>query len=102
MILPFPKKPEDWLEIWQLTKSMTLLTAKGDLITITIVSARSFQSDELGNLEVVKIRAIDGEFYISFVEPIETLSNKLVFQVDDLDPKAGQWHIPQEYIDKHN
>lgn len=100
MILPFPKSPEDWLAIWQLTKTMTLLTATGDPITISVVSVTAFQSNSLGNLEAVKVEVVDGTFYISFGERNVSLNNQLVFQINSRDPKKGQWHIPQWYIDR--
>lgn len=100
MILPFPYRPEDWLSIWQATKTMTLLTVDRDSITIAIASATVFEQDDEGNLESVKVEVSDGVFYISFGDLPESLRNQLTFQINCRDPKKGEWHIPKWYIDK--
>ena len=100
MILPFPYKPEDWLSIWQATKTMTLLTTAGEPITISIESVTAVEEYNCGNLEAVKVTVADGAFYLSFGDPPDSLSNQILFQVNCRDPKKGRWQVPQWYLDK--
>ena len=100
MIFPFPYRPEDWLVIWQTTNTMTLRTVDGETITISISKVTPVVVDDCGHLEAVKVTVADGEFYISFGEPPESLDNKLLFKINCRDPKKGKWQVPQWYIDE--
>ena len=73
---------------------MTLLTADGDPITITIDSITALEADDLDALDAMHVKVADGEFYISFGDPSEALHNQLVFQIDGRDPKRGQVAYP--------
>ncbi len=56
--------------------------------------------DNGSNLEAVAVTVDGGTFYIVFGDPPESLSNQLLFQVKDLNPKQGCWQVPQWYLDK--
>ena len=100
MILPFPYKPEDWLLIWQSTRTMTLKTSDGKQFSFSIERATAVEIDDEGHLDAVKVTVADGYFHICFGEPSEVLSSELVFQIDCRDPKKGRWKIPKSFLDR--
>jgi len=74
----------------------------GESITVSIEGVIPFNVDSYGNIEAIKVMVTDGEFYISFGYLPESLSDELVFKIDNLNPKQGSWQVPQWFIDKRN
>lgn len=98
MLLPFPTHAGDWHVIWQKTKTLTIATAKGDLVCTPIYEININSLDDQGCVESVKMHIGGGHLIVAFSRAFKNLNDEVVYTIVGRNSTQGRWYVPERIL----
>ena len=98
MLIPYPTCARDWYLIWQKTKTLTISTVRGDIISTPIYTVDINSRNARKKVESVRLKIGGGSLVIAFSRDFENTKDEVVYTFTGRKSTQGRWYVPERVL----